>query len=173
MTNHLWRSTRNNLPSAVGCPRPAPWPLASGESVVAMAVLAVAASMLGGCASAPGAGSAGGSAPGAAVTAPAGLTLAQARAALPPEPPECLSPKIRKPEPMPVNAIPEAVLRQARSGWSVVRYDLVDGRVRNLAVVASQPAGLYDPYALAHAARYVDTSGAQAKGCYMTVEIKF
>ncbi|MFN9506190.1 MAG: hypothetical protein ACK57J_16830 [Rubrivivax sp.] len=74
---------------------------------------------------------------------------------------------------MPVSAIPEAVLRQARSGWTVVRYDLVAGKVRNLTVAASHPAGLYDPYALAHAARYVDTSGAQAKGCYMTVEISF
>jgi hypothetical protein len=74
--------------------------------------------------------------------------LAQARAAWPPEPPECLAPQIKNPEPMPVNAIPVGVLRQVRSGWAVVRYSLFSGRPRHLAVVASQPAGLYDPYAL-------------------------
>ena len=150
------------LPAAALRPRQALWMLACVAGLLAT-----------GCAAPPGGGSPGGSAAGPGVPAPAGPTLAQARAALPPEPAECLSPKIKKPEPMPVSAIPEAVLRQARSGWTVVRYDLVAGKVRNLTVAASHPAGLYDPYALAHAARYVDTSGAQAKGCYMTVEISF
>jgi hypothetical protein len=106
-------------------------------------------------------------------TGPFPASLAQARATFPPESPECLSPKIRKPEPMPVSMIPDEVLKQARSGWAAVRYDLVNGRVTNLVLFASNPPGLYDRYALAHAARYVDSSGATAKGCYMTVEIKF
>lgn len=130
--------------------------------------------LLGGCAApsgGPGTPGAAGS-PGAA-GASTEQTLAQARSALPPESPECLSPKIGKPDPLPVSAIPDAVLRQLRSGWSVIRYDLVGGRVTNPVVAASNPAGLYDPYALAHAARYQDRSGANAKGCYMTVEIKF
>jgi hypothetical protein len=132
---------------------------------------ALTAAALVGCGSAPPttAPAVSGSAPAAAE----GPTLAQARAGLPPESPECLSPKIRKPDPLPASAIPEAVLRQARSGWTVLRYDLVAGRVSNLTVAASHPAGLYDPYALAHASRYADSSKASAKGCYMTVEIKF
>ena len=145
-------------------------PMKQLSSLPALSLLCALA-VLAACAAAP--------QPGASPAAVAGTakiypeSLAQARAGFAPESPECLSPKIKKPEPMPVSLIPESVLKQAKSGWSAVRYDLVNGKVANLGIVASNPAGLYDSYALAHAARYVDSSGANAKGCYMTVDIKF
>jgi hypothetical protein len=85
----------------------------------------------------------------------------------------CLAAKLRAAEPLPVSLIPEAVLRQARSGTVTVRYDVVAGKAANAKVVASEPAGLYDAYALRYASTYTEPTGATVAGCIMHTSIKF
>ncbi len=85
----------------------------------------------------------------------------------------CLAAKLRAAEPLPVSLIPEAVLRQARSGSVTVRYDVVGGKAANAKVVASEPAGLYDAYALRYASTYTEPTGATVAGCIMHTSIKF
>jgi hypothetical protein len=87
--------------------------------------------------------------------------------------PECQAAKLRPADPMPVTLIPDDVLRQARSGYVAVRYDVVAGKAANAVVVASEPRGLYDAYALRHASAYSEPTGATVRGCIMTTNIKF
>lgn len=87
--------------------------------------------------------------------------------------PECQAAQLRPADPMPVNLVPDEVLRQARSGWVAVRYDVVSGRASNAVVVASEPPGLYDAYVLRHARAYTEPTGATVRGCIMTTHIKF
>lgn len=87
--------------------------------------------------------------------------------------PECEAARLKPPEPLAAGSIPDDVLRQARSGWVAVRYDVVGGKARNVAVVASDPPGLYDPYVLRHASAYVEPSGATVVGCLATTTIRF
>jgi len=101
-------------------------------------------------------------------TSPAG-----AGAAMPQVSPECLAARLRPADAMPASMIPDEVLRQARSGWVAVRYDVVDGRARNATVVASDPPGLYDAYVLRHARAYTEPTGATVRGCIMTTHVKF
>jgi hypothetical protein len=75
--------------------------------------------------------------------------------------------------PLPVSLIPESVLRKALSGWVTVRYDVVAGKAKNAVVVASEPVGLYDAYALRHANAYTEPTGATISGCVMHTSIKF
>lgn len=96
-----------------------------------------------------------------------------AAAAVPAVSPECLAAKLRPADPMPASMIPDEVLRQARSGWVAVRYDVVDGKARNAVVVASDPPGLYDAYVLRHARAYTEPTGATVRGCIMTTHVKF
>jgi hypothetical protein len=56
--------------------------------------------------------------------------------------PECQAARLKDPDPLPVSALPEDVLRKVQSGYVVVRYDVVGGRTRNATVVASEPARL-------------------------------
>jgi hypothetical protein len=74
---------------------------------------------------------------------------------------------------LPVSLIPESVLRRAQSGWVTVRYDVVAGKAKNAVVVASEPVGLYDAYALQHANAYSEPTGATISGCVMHTSIKF
>ncbi len=85
----------------------------------------------------------------------------------------CQAAKLRAVEPLPVSLIPDAVLRLARSGSVTVRYDVVAGKATNAKVVASEPAGLYDAYALRHAGAYTEPTGATVSGCIMHTSIKF
>jgi hypothetical protein len=87
--------------------------------------------------------------------------------------PECLAAKLRPADPMPVSLIPDDVLRQARSGYVAIRYDVVAGKATNAVVVASEPRGLYDAYALRHASTYSEPTGATVRGCIMTTNIRF
>lgn len=112
------------------------------------------------CATAPTPG------PGAAGSASAGEDLLKNSA-------ECEAARLKAPAPLPVSAIPDEVLRKRQSGWTTVRYDVVAGAPQNLRVVASSPPGLYDPYALRHAQAYSDPGGGSARGCIMTVNIRF
>lgn len=86
---------------------------------------------------------------------------------------ECEAARLKPPAPLPVSAISDEVLRQRQSGWTTVRYDVVNGQPQNLRVVSSSPAGLYDPFALRHARAYSDPGGGSARGCIMTVNIRF
>jgi hypothetical protein len=86
---------------------------------------------------------------------------------------ECQAAKLRPAEPLPVSLIPESVLRKAQSGWVTVRYDVVAGKAKNAVVVASEPIGLYDAYALRHANAYTEPTGATISGCVMHTSIKF
>jgi hypothetical protein len=54
-----------------------------------------------------------------------------------------------------------------------VRYDVIGGKAANAVVVASEPPGLYDAYALRHANAYTEPTGATVRGCIMTTNIKF
>ncbi len=74
---------------------------------------------------------------------------------------------------MPVGSIPDEVLRQARSGWVAVRYDVVSGKAQNVVVVSSEPPGLYDTYVVRHASRYTEPTGVTVRGCIATTNIKF
>lgn len=87
--------------------------------------------------------------------------------------PECLAANLKPSEPLPVSAIPEAVLKKAQNGFVAIRYDVVAGRAQNVAVASSNPPGLYDSYALQHASRYRDPGGKTVAGCVMTFDIKF
>lgn len=87
--------------------------------------------------------------------------------------PECLAANLRPVDPMPASMVPDEVLRKAQSGWVVVRYDLVAGRLRNAVVAASEPPGLYDAYVLRHASTHTDPTGATVRACIMTTHIKF
>lgn len=127
-----------------------------------VAALGVLSLGLTACATAPGPGAAGGSA-GASAAAEDLLRNSA----------ECEAARLKAPAPLPVSAIPDEVLRQRRSGWVTVRYDVAAGRPQNLRVVASTPPGLYDPYALRHAQAYADPGGGSARGCIMTVNIQF
>ena len=100
-------------------------------------------------------------------------TLATSKATGTQATPECLAAKLRPAEAMPVSLIPDDLLRKAQSGWVAVRYDVVAGKARNAVVVASDPPGLYDAYALKHADSYTEPTGANVRGCIMTTNIKF
>ena len=102
-----------------------------------------------------------------------GLPTDQSRAAVPSSSPECLASKIQPVEPFPVSAIPAALLAQQRSGLVALRYDVIAGVPRNVDVIRSSPAGVYDDAARQHLARYHDPAGGTAKDCVMTVDIKF
>lgn len=86
---------------------------------------------------------------------------------------ECRAAGLKAPPPMAVSAIPDEVLRKRQSGYTTVRYDLAQGQPQNLRVVASQPPGLYDRYALRHAMAQADPGGRSARGCILTVNIQF
>jgi hypothetical protein len=114
------------------------------------------------------------------VLALAGLLLASCASqppstasAVPQISPECLAAKLKPVDPLPINAIPEDVLRKAQSGWVVVSYDVVSGKARNLKVVGSSPSGLYDSYVLRHTANYTEPTGATVRGCIATTNIQF
>lgn len=100
-------------------------------------------------------------------------SLEDARASLPQSSPECLAAKLKPSEPFTAAAIPPEVLKRAQNGWVAIRYDVIAGKAQNLAVVGSQPAGLYDAAALAHAARYREPAGTTVRGCIMTIDIRF
>ena len=87
--------------------------------------------------------------------------------------PECLAANLKPSDPFPPSAIPEAILKKAQSGLVAMRYDVVAGKAQNVFVVASNPPGLYDSYALQHANRYREPSGKTVSGCVMTIDIKF
>lgn len=87
--------------------------------------------------------------------------------------PECQAARLKDPDPLPVSALPEDVLRKAQSGYVVVRYDVVAGRAGNATIVASEPRGLYDAFVLRHASAYTEPTGATVRGCIMTTNIKF
>ena len=87
--------------------------------------------------------------------------------------PECLAANLKPSDPFPPSAIPEAILKKAQSGLVAMRYDVVAGKAQNISVVASNPPGLYDSYALQHANRYREPSGKTVSGCVMTIDIKF
>lgn len=86
---------------------------------------------------------------------------------------ECLAQNLQPGDPFPASAIPESALSKRQSGWVAIRYDVIAGAARNLEVVASTPAGVYDAAALQHAARYRDAKGSTVRGCVMTIEVKF
>ncbi len=135
----------------------------------------LAAALLAACASNPAptgaASSAASTAPSPSPQAAGGGVQGQDGAAQPSA--ACQAAKLRAVEPLPVSLIPEAVLRQARSGWVTVRYDVVAGKAANAKVVASEPAGLYDAYAVRHASAYTEPTGATVSGCIMHTSIKF
>ena len=87
--------------------------------------------------------------------------------------PECLAANLKPSDPFPPSAIPEAILKRAQSGSVAMRYDVVAGKAQNVSVVASNPPGLYDSYALQHATRYREPGGKTVSGCVMTIDIKF
>ena len=87
--------------------------------------------------------------------------------------PECLAANLKPSDPFTPSAIPEAILKKAQSGLVAMRYDVVAGKAQNVSVVASNPPGLYDSYALQHANRYREPSGKTVSGCVMTIDIKF
>lgn len=101
------------------------------------------------------------------------VSLDEARASLPQSSAECLASKLKPSEPFLASAIPDEVLRKAQSGWVAMRYDVIAGQAQNVAVVGSQPRGLYDAYAVQHARRYREPSGATVHGCVMTIDVKF
>lgn len=94
-------------------------------------------------------------------------------AAMPQSSAECLAAKIKPGEPFAASAIPDEVLRKQQSGWVALRYDLVAGKAQNVVVVSSNPAGLYDSYALRHAIKFRDPGGTTVRGCVMTIDVKF
>jgi len=118
--------------------------------------------LLAGCAGTPQAGI-GSSGPARAVT----------KADIPFSSPECLAAKLRQGDPFPASAIPEAALAKRQGGWVAVRYDVIGGSAQNLAVVASDPPGLYDTAALQHAAKYRDAAKTNVRGCVTTIEVAF
>ena len=87
--------------------------------------------------------------------------------------PECLAAKLQSGEPLPASAIPQAALDKRQSGSVAIRYDVIAGVARNLVVVSSEPAGLYDAVALNHAARYRDPGKTTVHGCVTIIEVKF
>ena len=87
--------------------------------------------------------------------------------------PECLAAKLRQGEPFPASAIPASALANRQSGWVAIRYDVIDGRAQNLAVVGSNPPGLYDAAALQHASTYRDSTKSAVRGCVTTIEVTF
>ena len=101
------------------------------------------------------------------------VPIEQAQASLPQNSADCLAKKLKPADPLLASAIPEDVLRKAQSGWVVMQYDVVAGLPQNIVVAGSSPAGLYDAYALQHASRYRDPNGGSARGCVMTINIKF
>ncbi len=102
-----------------------------------------------------------------------GLSIDQARATVPPSSPECLTSKIKPVDPFPASAIPPGLLAQAKSGLVALRYDVIGGVPKNVDVVRSSPEGLYDAAARQHLSGYRDPAGGTARGCVMTVDIKF
>lgn len=106
---------------------------------------------------------------------PAGrhVPIDEARPTLPHSSPECLAANLPPAEPFPASAIPEAAMARRQSGWVAVRYDVVDGVARHVAVAASSPAGLYDAAALQHAARYRAPARGTVRGCVMVIDVRF
>jgi hypothetical protein len=86
---------------------------------------------------------------------------------------ECQAAKLKPVDPLPINAIPDEVLRKAQSGWVAVSYDVISGKAQNLKVVGSSPSALYDSYVLRHTSNYTEPTGATVRGCIATTNIKF
>lgn len=87
--------------------------------------------------------------------------------------PECEAAKLKALDPLPAGSLPDAVLRQARSGWVSVRYDVVAGKAQNIVVVSSEPPGLYDAYVVRHTSQYTEPTRATVRGCLATTNIRF
>ncbi len=112
----------------------------------------------------------------AACAGPSGMadgSDGRARAAVPPSSPECLASKIKPVDPFPASALPADLLAKARTGLVALRYDVIDGLPKNIDVVSSTPPGFYDDAARRYLATYRDPKGGTARGCVMTVDIKF
>lgn len=135
---------------------------AAARPWVLLACLALAA-----CATDPGGSRSG---PGAG---PAGAGGGDAASNLLYSSPECLARQLKPGDPFPASAIPPAAMAARQSGMVAIRYDVVDGVPQNLAIVASQPPGLYDAAALQHAGRYRDATRTTVKGCVMTIDVRF
>lgn len=86
---------------------------------------------------------------------------------------ECKAARLKPADPMPASALTPEMLRQARSGYVSMRYDVVRGRAEHVQVVLSNPPGLYDGIAVRHAQGYRDPGGGSARGCLMTVNVQF
>lgn len=87
--------------------------------------------------------------------------------------PECLAQNPRAGEPFPASAIPAEAMSKKQGGLVALRYDVIAGAARNVAIVSSTPPGLYDAAALEHAAKYREPRGITVRGCVMTIEVKF
>ena len=87
--------------------------------------------------------------------------------------PECLAANLRSGDPFPAGSIPEAAVAKRQGGWVAIRYDVMAGSAQNLAVVGSNPPGLYDAAALQHAAKYRDPGKTNIRGCVTTIEVTF
>jgi len=99
--------------------------------------------------------------------------VSDSKSAVPFSSAQCLAAKLAQGEAFPASAIPQAALANKQSGWVAIRYDVVAGSAQNLAVVGSNPAGLYDQAAMQHAAKYQTSPGVNVRGCVTTIEVKF
>jgi TonB family protein len=65
---------------------------------------------------------------------------------------------------------PVEAVRNEQQGWVQFRYDVSEGRVSNVEVVASSPKGVFEQAVLDGATKLRFDSRKNAKGCLMVYE---
>jgi outer membrane biosynthesis protein TonB len=67
--------------------------------------------------------------------------------------------------------IPVGLVRDKRSAWAIVCYNMKGGVVTEAAVAASSPSGLLDKFALQHVRTHPNPAAPDASGCVMAIQI--
>ena len=90
--------------------------------------------------------------------------------ALPSSPEACSTPagSVRPPS---AQEIPARFLREMRSGWTIVRYSVENGKPAELSIQASSPGGAIDQFALSHVRSNINPASPNVIGCFVTITL--
>ena len=91
---------------------------------------------------------------------------------LSPNPEECIVPGGHRVKAVNVRDVPEKLIRDGRSGWSIIRFSMKDGKVTSAKIEGSSPGGHYDVFSLQHVKSGANPLASDAEGCLMSVSVK-
>ena len=91
---------------------------------------------------------------------------------LPPNPEECIVPGGHRVKAVNVRDVPEKLIRDGRSGWSIIRFSMKAGKITSAKIEASSAGGHYNAFSLEHVKSAANPLASDAEGCLMSVSIK-